>query len=249
MTLHRALHALPCSITLSSVFFGLLSIVLATTQPYQAAICILFASLCDMADGKVARLTRTQSEFGTQLDSLADIVSFGMAPAILVYQWGLTSLTWGPVDVGLVVAFVYLCGGALRLARFNVQAQASEGASAKSTKFTGLAIPAAAMAVVGLVMAQVETGAAFLRSHGVVIPTVLLLAALMVSEVRYEAFKAFRSHKSRFLFYGLIVLGLTLLVLRSYAGVVLLAFTGSYVLLGLGAAALRLPNRLARARR
>jgi CDP-diacylglycerol--serine O-phosphatidyltransferase len=187
--LRKAMFVLPNLFTLSNVFCGFYSITLClgSAEPvalYRAAIAIFFGMFFDMADGRVARLTRTQSEFGVQLDSLADVVAFGVAPSILLYRWCLYEWGFG----GALVAFLFLAGGALRLARFNVMA-----ASGGSTKdFVGLPIPLAAGTVVAMVMAAYpfETPS-FGGTVGVAVVTVLL-ALLMVSTVRYRAFKNVR---------------------------------------------------------
>src|SRR3954465_6698561 len=121
MNLRKTLFILPNLFTLSSVFCGFFAITLCAGQPsidslYQAAVAICFAYFFDLADGRVARLTKTQSDLGMQLDSLADVISFGAAPGLLVYKWGLTNFGLG----GVFIAFLFCGAGALRLARFNV---------------------------------------------------------------------------------------------------------------------------------
>jgi CDP-diacylglycerol--serine O-phosphatidyltransferase len=139
----RMLFVLPNLFTVTSIAFGVYSMILASgahgnpEDIKRAAIAIIFAIICDMVDGRVARLTKTQSEFGVQLDSLADLVSFGAAPAILLYHWGLSEL--GIVGIG--AAILYTICGALRLARFNVMATNHKGVM---KFFTGMPIPAAA---------------------------------------------------------------------------------------------------------
>src|SRR5689334_6823759 len=121
--LQRAMFVLPNLFTVSSIFCGFYAITLCLDAPepihlYNAALAIFFGMFFDMADGRVARLTKTQSDFGVQLDSLADVVSFGVAPAVLLWRWALSSLG----ITGLVIGFIYVACGALRLARFNVLA-------------------------------------------------------------------------------------------------------------------------------
>src|SRR3954465_12317604 len=121
MNLRKTFFILPNLFTLSSVFCGFFAITQCAGEHsidslYQAAIAICFAFFFDLADGRVARLTKTQSALGMELDSLADVISFGAAPALLVYKWGLTRLGLA----GVFIAFVYCGAGALRLARFNV---------------------------------------------------------------------------------------------------------------------------------
>jgi CDP-diacylglycerol--serine O-phosphatidyltransferase len=145
----------------------------------------------DMLDGRVARLTRTQSAFGLQLDSLADVVSFGVAPALLVYQLCLSELG----VTGMVGAFVFLGCGAIRLARFNLLATATDGTPAKPSKYmVGLPIPGAAGILVSLVVASpglVELlGSA--RHATLMFGATLLLSALMVSTLPFRSFKDLR---------------------------------------------------------
>src|SRR5579871_3356115 len=127
MNLRKTFFILPNLFTLASVFCGFFAITLCSAQPsieqlYQAAIAICFAFFFDLTDGRVARLTKTQSDLGLQLDSLADLLSFGCAPALLVYKWGLSRFgLWG-----VVIAFVYVAAAALRLARFNVLAMRAD---------------------------------------------------------------------------------------------------------------------------
>src|SRR5271156_4013796 len=125
MRLRKAMFVLPNLFTVSSIFCGFFAMTLwaggeeRTGRFYQAALAILFAIFFDGFDGRVARLTKTQSEFGVQLDSLADLVSFGVAPALLLYKWALQPLGFW----GLFLAFLFTACGALRLARFNVLAK------------------------------------------------------------------------------------------------------------------------------
>src|SRR6516162_6885449 len=123
MNLRKTYFILPNLFTLSSVFCGFFAITLCAGQPsmeglFQAAISICFAFFFDLADGRVARLTKTQSNLGLQLDSLADVISFGAAPALLVYKWGLHRFGL----LGTFLSFLFCGAAALRLARFNVLA-------------------------------------------------------------------------------------------------------------------------------
>src|SRR3954471_2423525 len=123
MKLRKLMFVLPNLFTVSSIFCGFYALTLCAgaatpAQLYQAALAIFFAMFFDGIDGRVARLTRTQSDFGVELDSLADVMSFGMAPALLVYKWALAPLGFA----GIFLAFAFATCGALRLARFNVMA-------------------------------------------------------------------------------------------------------------------------------
>src|SRR5689334_18907983 len=164
MNLRKTFFILPNLFTLSSVFCGFFAVVTVgggqaadEARIYQAAIAICFGFFFDMADGRVARLTKTQSSLGLQLDSAADVITFGVAPAMMVYRWGLDRLQAaipyvGP-HVGLVSAFLYVGAAALRLARFNVLAMAEADDKKKPGKFIlGLPVPVAASVLVGLVV-------------------------------------------------------------------------------------------------
>src|SRR5712672_4723599 len=151
VNLRKLMFVLPNLFTVSSIFCGVYSITLSAGEPtgdnfYRAAVAIFFGSFFDAFDGRVARLTQTQSEFGVELDSLADVVTFGVAPAILVYKWALYELGF----LGMAIAAVYAACGAIRLARFNVLARSEAGVQ---RFFVGLPIPLAAGMLVSLVIA------------------------------------------------------------------------------------------------
>src|SRR3954447_10310512 len=148
--LRKLMFVLPNLFTVSSIFCGVYSITLSAGEPtgdnfYRAAVAIFFGSFFDAFDGRVARLTRTQSDFGVELDSLADVITFGVAPAILVYKWALAGMGIG----GIVICSIFAACGAIRLARFNVIAHTE---SATQRYFVGLPIPLAAGMLVALVI-------------------------------------------------------------------------------------------------
>ncbi|MDH5370664.1 MAG: CDP-diacylglycerol--serine O-phosphatidyltransferase, partial [Gammaproteobacteria bacterium] len=147
-----------------------------------AAIAIFVAMLLDGIDGRVARMTNTQSDFGAEFDSLADMVSFGLAPALIIYLWTLSSLG----KIGWLVAFVYVACAALRLARFNTQAEHSD-----KNYFQGLASPAAAAIVVGLIWngELIKQYLSMPTLQIVSLVTTFFAGLLMVSNVRYYSFK------------------------------------------------------------
>lgn len=187
------MFVLPNLFTVSSIFCGFYAITLCLDTPeplhlYRAALAIFFGMFFDMFDGRVARLTKTQSEFGVQLDSLADVVSFGAAPAVLLYRWSLFELGF----VGLFIGFVYVACGALRLARFNVLASREPGSS---KHFVGLPIPLAAGTVVALVMSSYPFDNPVLGGARGVATVTFMLALLMVSGVRYRTFKDLKLSK------------------------------------------------------
>jgi CDP-diacylglycerol--serine O-phosphatidyltransferase len=194
VNLRRTLFVLPNLITLGSIFCGFNAIrVVALDNPttddfYRAAILLMFAMLFDLLDGRVARMTRTQSAFGLQLDSLADIVSFGVAPSLLIYKWVLYRY---PVP-GLIVAFLFTACGAIRLARFNVLSSSPAGAPVKPGKYTvGLPIPPAAGILISLLLANHAVGGALSheRYTMALFGVTIGLSLLMVSSFRFRSFK------------------------------------------------------------
>lgn len=200
----RAVYLLPNMITCTSMFFGFLSIIWSTQgRISDACLALLISALMDGLDGKVARLTHSASEFGVQFDSLADLVAFGLAPAVLMWNWQLAELG----RLGVAIAFIYAACGALRLARFNVNAH-----TGSKRFFIGLPIPAASCTLVCYSF--------FARTFQESLPTLTLVLAailtaaiglLMVSNVRYFSFKEydiFRAHPYRVLTCFLILLSL-----------------------------------------
>jgi CDP-diacylglycerol--serine O-phosphatidyltransferase len=184
----RGAAILPSLFTTGNLFLGFWAIVKTIDgDPAEAAPLIGGAIVLDMLDGRIARLTGTTSEFGGELDSLADVVSFGVAPAILAYRWALDSLP----RVGWLAPFLFLMCGALRLARFNVQRHVVDGRF-----FVGLPIPAAAGQIAALVYFA-PFGARERLWATLVLAVVISLAFLMVSTLRYRSFKGFDLRKRR----------------------------------------------------
>jgi CDP-diacylglycerol--serine O-phosphatidyltransferase len=212
----KTYYILPNLFTLSSVFCGFISISLSASGQggadlYQAALAICFGFFFDTADGRVARLTKTQTDLGRDLDSLADTVTFGVAPGLLVYKWGLTSFgRWG-----IFVAGLFVCAGAMRLARFNVLSRREEAAGHKAPgKYTlGLTLPTAASVLVLMVIVAHNAGSYRLISQGFVAVVVLVLSYLMVSRIRFRSFKDIRLTKK--------TVGLLLLAAGSWVVVVM----------------------------
>jgi len=146
----RGIYVLPNAITLAALFAGFYAIVMATKGRFElAAIGIFVAAVLDSLDGRVARMTNSQSAFGEQMDSLCDMVSFGAAPALIMYEWALRDLG----KPGWIPAFVYIAGAALRLARFNVNIGVVD-----KRFFQGLPSPAAAALVMGLIWVMDDAG-------------------------------------------------------------------------------------------
>jgi CDP-diacylglycerol--serine O-phosphatidyltransferase len=183
----RGIYLLPNLFTTGALFAGFYAITLAFNKNFEwAAISIFIAMILDGLDGRVARLTHTESAFGGEYDSMADLISFGAAPALMVYIWYLSNLG----KVGWVVAFVHTAGAALRLARFNTQID-----TADKRYFQGLPSPAAAAILAGFVW--------FVESHGfadsntlrfIILGLTLMTGLLMVSNFRYHSFKHIDFH-------------------------------------------------------
>jgi CDP-diacylglycerol--serine O-phosphatidyltransferase len=177
----RGIFILPSLLTLTSIFFSFFAIVSAINADYVlAAALILVAGFFDGVDGKVARLTKTTTRFGVELDSLADVISFGVAPAILLYMWALAP--YG--RIGWVSAFVFVACGALRLARFNVQTGHID-----PKRFNGLPIPAAAMMIATTVLFCHKVGVDPANFGIPLLAVSYLLSFFMVSSVKFHAFK------------------------------------------------------------
>jgi len=205
----RGIYLLPNLFTTGAMFAGFYAIIAGIGGRYsEAAVAVFVAGILDGLDGRVARLTGTQSEFGVQYDSLSDLVSFGLAPALVLYTWSLQALkAYGPGlgKVGWAAAFVYAACAALRLARFNTQVGVVD-----KRYFQGLASPAAAGLCMSFVWA-VESGNLFgLSASDVdfVTPVVAIVAGLlMVSRVRYFSFKSWpRSDRVPFIWIPAVVL-------------------------------------------
>jgi CDP-diacylglycerol--serine O-phosphatidyltransferase len=186
----RGIFLLPNLFTTAALFAGFYSIVAAVDGNFQnAGAAIFIAMVLDGMDGRVARLTNTATDFGKEYDSLSDMVSFGLAPAVVVYQWGVARLTewsvaWG--RVGWLVAFLFAVAAALRLARFNAQA-----ATTSRRFFVGLPSPSAAALVAAFVWFSSELGLAGLGGLALAFIITATAGALMVSRFRYYSFKEF----------------------------------------------------------
>ncbi|MFN0063249.1 MAG: CDP-diacylglycerol--serine O-phosphatidyltransferase [Myxococcaceae bacterium] len=245
MKLRKLMFVLPNLFTVTSIFCGFYALTrivgdAAPSQLYQASIAIFFAMFFDGFDGRVARLTQTQSQFGVELDSLADVMSFGLVPAILVYRWALEPLGL----LGLLVAFSFACCGALRLARFNVLAQNSHHGGGGAF-FVGLPIPLAAGMIVSMVIAHhgVSGGELAPTAQAPIALVVVLLALMMVSTVRYRTLKDLRlSPKSGAAFAALCLLGV-LVATQLHPAYVLVVLFSTYLTLGLIESALLVARR------
>jgi CDP-diacylglycerol--serine O-phosphatidyltransferase len=248
MKIRKLMFVLPNLFTVSSIFCGFYAMALCAsgatpTQLYQAALSIFFAIFFDGFDGRVARLTKTQSEFGVELDSLADVCSFGVAPALLLYKWALAPLGFW----GLFVAFSFAACGALRLARFNVLAHRNHAGS--SRYFVGLPIPLAAGMVISLVIAHhLVHGDEPMEAHWPMAAVVVALALLMVSTVRYRTFKDARPSKKSALVFMLVCLLGVVVATQLNPAYVLVAYFSAYLLMGLIESAVTFPKRRSEAK-
>ena len=227
----RGIYLLPSIFTTFALFAGFYSIIASVNGDFTlAAISIMVAMLWDALDGRVARLTNTQSAFGAEYDSLSDLVSFGVAPALLVYLWSLSDLG----RIGWLAAFIYLACAALRLARFNMQVGASD-----KRYFQGLPSPASAGVIASMIWLKfwnfeyLDFGVVSL-SYYIGVSITILCGLLMVSNVRYFSFKEFDStEKASFRFLLFTVLGFILLLYKPnvvlFAGFVIYMISGPLI--------------------
>nr|WP_161634053.1 CDP-diacylglycerol--serine O-phosphatidyltransferase [Legionella lansingensis] len=212
---HSGIYLLPNLFTTASLFAAFYSIVASLKAQYEVAVIAIFIGmLADGLDGRIARLTKTQTAFGAQYDSLSDMVTFGVAPALLLYSWNLHKLG----KVGWLVAFIYTAAVALRLARFNVQVE-----TADKRYFQGLACPPSAAIVSALVWFCYQND---LNHYLVAVVTAIIAifaAILMVSNVRYYSFKEI-DFKGKVPFLYLLVMVILFVAIAANPSVVL--FTG-----------------------
>ena len=189
----RGIYLLPNLITTAALFAGFYGIVAATQGKFeQAAVVIFLAMVLDALDGRVARMTNTQTAFGAEYDSLCDMASFGLAPALVMYEWSLSSLagvsfTLG--KLGWLAAFLYVASAALRLARFNTKASITD-----KRYFQGLPSPAAAAVVVGFVWACFDNGIEGDTVAIIALVIIVFSGLMMVSNVSYYSFKDIDFH-------------------------------------------------------
>ena len=192
----------------------------------KACICILFSMVFDSIDGRVARLTKTQSEFGVQMDSLADVVSFGAAPSLLAWHWGMSHFG----STGLFICFLFCACGTIRLARFNVMASVGAGPSAF---FLGLPIPAAAGVLVAAIIATIRLDHVPSSNDSWMLALVFLLSMLMISNVKFRTFKKSKISPLGSLLILLLLAGLVYAALAFDPSVSIVALMGIYVASGM----------------
>jgi CDP-diacylglycerol--serine O-phosphatidyltransferase len=272
----KGLYLLPSALTAANIGLGFYAIV-SIMRGYQllggpggaapaaaehfsnAAVAIFIAILCDMLDGRIARLTKTTTEIGVQFDSIADVITFCLAPAVLAYAWGYGTSFGVESDLhrlGFFVSFMYVVSGGYRLARFNVQSSRPrvlvEGtAKLDKNSFVGLPTPAAAALIAALahfaprpLAAQGELAPLY---GGLLMLLVGALALLMVSTLRYPSFKTIDRSRAGAR-YVLLLMAATGMLLWLYSRYVLLAMWASYVLYGLLRGASSLGRRVFRRR-
>lgn len=199
----RGIYLLPNLFTTAALFSGFFAIVQAMNQDFEkAAVAIFIAMVLDGLDGRVARLTHTQSAFGAEYDSLSDMVSFGVAPALIAYEWALKGLgKWG-----WIAAFIYCAGAALRLARFNTNIDVVD-----KRYFQGLPSPAAAALIAGLVWVLLDAGWTGDQARWYTFCLTIFAGLTMVSNVPYFSGKQFNLRKSvPFIVIAAIMLGFAL---------------------------------------
>ena len=203
---HRGIYLLPNAFTTAALFCGFYAIVMAMNQNFEhAAWAIFIAMVLDGLDGRIARLTNTQSEFGAQYDSLSDMVSFGAAPALVVYEWSLRGLG----KLGWIAAFVYCAGAALRLARFNTNIEVVD-----KRFFQGLPSPAAAALVAGFILLMTDQGVNGIEFPWISWGIALFAGLTMVTNVPFYSFKDVNFRKRvPFIVVFLIALGLALIAI------------------------------------
>ncbi|MBE0468954.1 MAG: CDP-diacylglycerol--serine O-phosphatidyltransferase [Methyloprofundus sp.] len=219
----RGIYLLPNLFTTAALFSGFYAIASAISGRYETAAILIFVSLVlDGLDGRVARLTHTQSDFGAEYDSMADMISFGAAPAIVMYLWTLSTLG----QAGLIGAFVHLAGGALRLARFNTQL-----ATQDKNYFQGLPSPAAAAILAGLVWVSEKYQYGVENLPWLVLILTVSTGLLMVSNFRYHSFKNI-NFKGKVPFVVMIFVMLGFAITLSNPATILCLFFFGYALSG-----------------
>ncbi|MCF6289113.1 MAG: CDP-diacylglycerol--serine O-phosphatidyltransferase [Proteobacteria bacterium] len=226
----KGIYLLPNLFTTGALFAGYYSIIASINGKFEiAAIAVFIAALLDGLDGRVARLTNTQSEFGEQYDSLSDLISFGLAPSLLMYNWSLHSLAnIHPImgKIGWLVAFIYAVSGALRLARFNVHI-----GTVDKNYFEGMPSPAAAALLCSFVWVAVDHEFTGESLNYVVLAITLFAGLMMVSKIKYYAFKTLPFKETVPFVWILLLVFIFVLLALAPAKVLFVVFT-SYSLSG-----------------
>ncbi|MEW6445170.1 MAG: CDP-diacylglycerol--serine O-phosphatidyltransferase [Pseudomonadota bacterium] len=231
----KAIYLLPNLITTAGLFCGFFAIIAATQGKFEmAAMSVFLAMVFDGLDGRVARMTHTQSAFGVQYDSLSDVIAFGIAPALVMYLWALDGIDgrWGWMG-----AFVYVAGAALRLARFNVQVETTD-----KNFFVGLASPAAAALLMGLVWAAEDNGWNASELAGWAWLLTVSAGLLMVSTLPFYSFKSFDIRRRVSYLSVPLIIVVFALAMRDFA----FTLWGIFLLYALSAPAYVIARRIAR---
>jgi len=220
----RGVYLLPSLFTLGNMFCGYLCILYAVRREFDvAAPFIGLAVVLDMLDGRIARMTKTESAFGLEFDSLADVISFGVAPAVLVFMWGLEPLQ----RLGWAAGFIYVAATATRLARFNIQT----GSNLDKRYFVGLPCPAAAAIPASTVFFIAAEGIKQWQNALVALVVVLVPAFVMVSTIRFRSFKTIDLHARRsYKVVGLVAVAFAAIQIRPAVLLIVLSYT--YLLSG-----------------
>ena len=224
MKRRRGIYLLPNLFTTAGLFAGFYGIVSGMNSQFEAAaIAVFIAMVMDGLDGRIARLTNTQSDFGVEYDSLSDMISFGLAPSLIMYQWALS----GMGKLGWLAAFVYTASTALRLARFNTQA-----GSVDKKFFQGLPSPAAAALLAGMIwLGETQTFVDVTNLTIFAFPVTVVAGILMVSNIRYYSLKQI-DFKGRIPFVGILLLVLLFVFIASEPPLVLFSIALVYAISG-----------------
>jgi CDP-diacylglycerol--serine O-phosphatidyltransferase len=219
----KGIYLLPNLLTTAGLFSGFYAVVASMNNQFEAAaVAIFIAMIFDGLDGRVARITNTQSEFGAEYDSMADMVSFGVAPALVAYNWGLTDFG----KLGWLAAFIYVAGAALRLARFNTQVGIAD-----PRFFQGLASPASAGVVAGFIWLAQDYGLDPAQYSIVIALITGLSGLLMVSNFKYSSFKEL-NWAGKVPFVALLIVMLIFVVVATEPALVLFAAFALYACSG-----------------
>ncbi|MCU7800017.1 MAG: CDP-diacylglycerol--serine O-phosphatidyltransferase [gamma proteobacterium symbiont of Lucinoma myriamae] len=220
----RGIYLLPNLLTTGALFAGFYAVIAAMNGQFEsAALAIFIAMILDGLDGRVARMTNTQSDFGAEYDSLSDMISFGIAPALIMYTWSLSSLG----KIGWIASFIYVVGAALRLARFNTQL-----GNGDKRYFQGLASPAAAGFIVGFVWLCAENKISGNSLSYLVLLFTVGAGLLMVSNVKYRSFKDL-DLKNKVPFVGMLIMVLIFITIVYQPPFVLFSIFALYTFSGL----------------
>ena len=224
MKRRRGIYLLPNLFTTAGLFAGFYGIVSGMNSQFEAAaIAIFIAMVMDGLDGRIARLTNTQSDFGVEYDSLSDMISFGLAPSLIMYQWALS----GMGKLGWLAAFVYTASTALRLARFNTQAGIED-----KQFFQGLPSPAAAALLAGMIwLGETQTVVEVANLTIFAFPVTVVAGILMVSNIRFYSLKQI-DFKGRIPFVGILLLVLLFVFIASEPPLVLFSIALVYAISG-----------------